>query len=69
MARENQETRLILCYECTYFCKAIFYLLVYLAAAGLSCGMWDLVPRRGIKPRPPAMGVGSLSHWTAREVP
>ena len=42
MARENQETRLILCYECTYFCKAIFYLLVYLAAAGLSCGMWDL---------------------------
>ena len=25
--------------------------------------MWDLVPR------PPALGVWSLSHWTTREVP
>ena len=23
----------------------------------LHCGMWDLVPRPGIKPRPPALGV------------
>ena len=52
---------------------------------GLSCSMWDLlvaacrllvaacmrdlVPRPGIKPRPPALGVQSLTHWTTREVP
>jgi len=35
----------------------------------LSCGMWDLVPWPGIKPRTPAMGAESLSHWTTREVP
>ena len=26
--------------------------------------MWDLVPRPGIKPRPPALGAQSRSHWT-----
>ena len=34
----------------------------------LSYGMWDLVPQPGIKPRPPALGVWCLSHWTTREV-
>ena len=34
-----------------------------------SCGMWDLVPWPGIEPRPLALGVQSLSHWTTREVP
>ena len=34
-----------------------------------SCSMWDLVPWPGIKPRPSAVGVQSLSHWTTREVP
>ena len=34
-----------------------------------SCSMWDLVPRPGIEPRPPALGARSLSHWTTREVP
>ena len=29
---------------------------IYLAATGLSCAMWDLVPRPGIEPRPPALG-------------
>ena len=28
------------------------YLLIYLAAPGLSCGMWALVPQPGIEPRP-----------------
>ena len=28
-----------------------------------------LVPRPGIEPMPPAVEAGSLSHWTAREVP
>ena len=48
----------------------------YLAALGLccstwtlSCGMWGLVLWPGIKPRAPALGVLSLSHWTFREVP
>ena len=31
--------------------------------------MWDLVPWLGIEPGPLAMGVWSLSHWIAREVP
>ena len=35
----------------------------------LHCGMWDLVPRPGIEPGTPALGVWSLSHWTTREVP
>ena len=26
------------------------YLFIYLAALGLSCGMWDQVPRLGIEP-------------------
>ena len=35
----------------------------------LSWGMWDLVPWPGITPRPPALGLRGLSHWTPREVP
>ena len=31
--------------------------------------MWDLVPRPGIEPGPPALGAQSLSHWTTKEVP
>ena len=30
----------------------------------LNCSMWDQVPREGIKPRPPALGM-----WTTGEVP
>ena len=33
----------------------------------LSCGMWDLVPWPGIKPRPPALGV--LATEPTREIP
>ena len=41
------------------------------AAFGLlvAARMQDLVPRPGIKPGPPALGVRSLTHWTTREVP
>ena len=42
---------------------------IYLTDLDLSCGKWDLVPRPGIKLRPPALGAWSLSHWTAREDP
>ena len=59
---------------CGIFSCGIWDLLV--AACGifscgmrtLSCGMWDLVPWPGIEPRPPALGVQSLSHWIARKV-
>ena len=34
----------------------------------LSCGMWDLVPWLGIKPRPPVFGVQNLSHWITKQV-
>ena len=34
-----------------------------------SCSMWNLVSWAGIKPGPPAMRVGSLSHWTPGKVP
>ena len=45
------------------------FLFIYLAALGLSCGMWGLVPWPGIEPRPPALGVQSLSHWITTKVP
>ena len=37
-------------------------------ASGLSCSMWDLFPRQGIKLRPLVLGALGLSHWTIREV-
>ena len=46
-------------------------LFTYLAVPGLSCGIlsfscgtWNLVQWPGIEPRPPALGVQSLNHWT-----
>ena len=49
--------------------KIFIYLFIYLAASGLSCSMWDLVPQPGMEPGPPALGAQSLSLWTTREVP
>ena len=43
-------------------------MFIYLAVLGLSCRMWDLVPRLGIEPRPPVLGVWNPDHWTTREV-
>ena len=58
------------------FLKIVISLLMYLAALVLSCcmqtlsyGMGDLIPWLGIEPEPPALGVQSLNHWTASEVP
>ena len=51
---------------CFQFFKKIF---IYLGELGLCCSMWDLVPRPGIKPGSPALGMQSLSHRTTREVP
>ena len=46
-------------------------LFTYLAVPGFSCGIWTLscgtwnrVQWPGIEPRPPALGVQSLNHWT-----
>ena len=39
------------------------------ACEDFCCSKWDLVPWPGIEPRPPALGVWSLSHWTTRKVP
>ena len=30
--------------------------------------MWDLIPRPGIEPGPPALGARSLNHCATREV-
>ena len=35
---------------------------------GLWCGMWDLAPWPGVKPRPSVLRAWSLSHWATREV-
>ena len=35
----------------------------------LSCSMWDLVPRPGMEPRPPALGEQRVSPWITREAP
>ena len=35
----------------------------------LSCGVQDLVVLPWMEPRPSALGAGSLSHWTTKEVP
>ena len=51
-----------------YIKKKKSFLYFNLAALGLSCCMWDLAPCPGIEPRPPALGVQSLSHWTTREI-
>ena len=45
-------------------------LSVGLCQALVVCGLWDLLPNQRVNPgRAPALGVGSLSHWTTREVP
>ena len=60
---ESKERRTVI--SLTFF----FLSFIYLAAPGLSCSTWDLVSWPGIEPRPSALGVQSLSHWTTREVP
>ena len=46
----------------------MYLFFFYLAAPGLSCSTRDLVPRPGIEPPRPALGVWSLSPWTTREI-
>ena len=43
-------------------------IIIYLAAPGLSCSLWDLDPQSGIEPSPLHWEHG-VSHWPAREGP
>ena len=51
------------------FWACFLYLFIYLAVPGLSCSIWVQVPRPEIESQPPALGMGSSSLWTTREVP
>ena len=48
----------------SFYCHFFSFNIIYFPVLGLSFGMWDLVLRPGIKPRPPALGARSLGHWT-----
>ena len=79
-SREADEFRFL---KSTYLCIWLWQVLVtarriFLVAACrcFSCGMralsrsmWNLVLWPGIKPRPPSLGMWSISHWTIREIP
>ena len=60
-------------YTQTHIYVYIIYYIIYIhthifdCSRFLSWGVWDLVPWPGIKPRPPALGVQSLTHWTNRK--
>ena len=66
---KQQEAQLLLFLKKT---NSVIYLHQVLAVAlrifSLCCGLWDLVPRPGIQPGPPPLGVQSLSHWTTWKV-
>ena len=42
------------------------YVYLFISMHTLNCSMCNLVPRPGIQPRPSALGVQNLSHWTTR---
>ena len=50
--RDTQEHTQYKNNKCLLFTVLFTELLFFLAAQGLSCGMWDLVLQPGIKPRP-----------------
>ena len=57
-------TRLTITWQFKVF--FFFFFSIYLSiwvTPDLSCSLWDLVLRLGIKPRPSALGAGSLNHW------
>ena len=54
---------------CRIFSCGVRDLLVASCELLVTARMWNLVPRPGIEPRPPELGVQRLTHWTTREVP
>ena len=49
------------------FVAALLLFFYFFWSRHVPCG--NLVPRPGIEPMSLALGVWSLNHWTAREVP
>ena len=45
----------------------LFSNFAYLAVVGLSCGLWDVVPRLGIESGLPGLGMQSYSTRNSRE--
>ena len=52
-----------------FFFLIFIYLFIWLHRVLVAARMWDLVPRPGIEPRPPALEAWSLNHCATREVP
>ena len=59
---ESFQFRYLFLWLCRVLVAACGILDLYCGMGTLSCRMWDLVPWPEIKPRPPALGVSSLSH-------
>ena len=59
------------CQRLHIFLKVFIWLhWVLVEAHGIfSCSMCDLLPWPGVKPRSPALGACSLSHWTTKDSP
>ena len=70
-ARNRLEAFQATCQHLFFWKKKIICLHQVLVVAHriFSCSIWDLVPRPGIEPQLPALGVKSFGHWTIREVP
>ena len=47
----------------------LFFKYNFIYFLAVPCGVWDLVPPPGMEPKPPAVEVQHLNHWTSREVP
>ena len=60
----HKQTELMFLCPLCYFLNIILF--IFLA---VPCGVWDLVPPPGMEPKPPAVEVQHLNHWTSREVP
>ena len=45
----------------------LFYFILFFWPHCMACRI--LIPRPGIEPASPALGVQSLNHWTAKEIP
>ena len=63
-------------FDLQYGIQDLLWDLVVAAHGAFGCGMWtpncdmqDLFPWPGTGPGPPALGMRSLNHWTAGEVP
>ena len=54
---------------CLFIYLNICFIYLFLAALGLSCGMWDLSSLTRDRTCVPYIGRRILNHWTTREVP